>query len=656
MSATLTRCALSTALALAFSAASAAPLGERAPAARPAMSAPLPPGAAVIHTPAALNANLVVQGNGVQIDGRLAAFGTTTGIVSTVMVQPTPAQRARLGSRAQACSFTASFTMKNAGGMRSDAVDVHTWLRQPRGPQVGKIADQVYGNPALAPGGIQTWSTMFTLEPGSYVFHLVIDPQHLNRRYAVALKANCGFGGVPQMRAPKALGVGPQPLHAPSGIPPSGGIGIVPSGGIGIARGPVPQTVKVGPGTKLSEVLALPDNAVLEGPTGQHVTVAEFKHQRQQMLARLQRRRPSAQSAGKSIRVYFPGHGQSLAQKIAGLRASEVAAAQRVMASPGFNRGGQLPTERTQSDQLGNQIQVSNQARMLNCALRSPGVTSVNGRRSGVAFTPGGIYAIEGCGFGNLPGKAYVVGNSGGSGNVAVQIPLVMRPQDWSNQAIRATIDARLSGVGDISNATLVVQPAKGASLQQTGDQFYATRETHPLIVPSTYVDFNASTDWTVRYYPSRGIVNRGYCTGSDTCQWAFPDGPRGRTAHYCAGWPAAAKDVWRLDKVAARIKSAGFEIDDNSIVVQNTTSDVGVDFFNGSNLVLALVNHQRVDMGSFSSWEQGNDLNVQFQGHSEYFGQFVVGVAVDTYSYCYSSYSVRISVSGPRGVPMPSL
>jgi hypothetical protein len=168
-----------------------------------------------VPTPITLRADLVVENNGVYIGGRLATFGTTTSVVSTAMAQPSPAQRGR--ERVQSCSFNGSFTIRNAGGRQSDAVDVYTWLEQPQGPQVGKISDQGYGNPALAPGGSQTWSFGFTLMQGSYVFHLVIDPKHLN-------KASCGYGGISQMRAPNAL--------APA---PAGG-GIAPSGGIGIAR------------------------------------------------------------------------------------------------------------------------------------------------------------------------------------------------------------------------------------------------------------------------------------------------------------------------------------------------------------------------------------------------------------------------------------
>ena len=51
----------------------------------------------------------------------------------------------------------------------------------------------------------------------------MIDPKHLNKQYAVNLKASCGYGGVPQM-------------HAPALVPAPGAGGVAPSGGIGIAR------------------------------------------------------------------------------------------------------------------------------------------------------------------------------------------------------------------------------------------------------------------------------------------------------------------------------------------------------------------------------------------------------------------------------------
>ncbi|MFZ1910209.1 MAG: type VI secretion system tube protein Hcp [Burkholderiales bacterium] len=200
------RLACAAALGLAFATASAAP----------------PTRSTVTSPPPALNSNLIVDGNGVQIGGRLATFGTTAGIVSTAMVPLTPIQRAKRVP--QACHFTNSFTIKNAGGRAADGVDIDVWVDQPQGPQVGKIASNGFGNPSLAPGASYTWNWAFDVSPGSYVYHLVVDRKHLNRQFAVNLVASCGFGTVPQMRAPAAQ------------IPAPGAGGIAPSGGIGIAR------------------------------------------------------------------------------------------------------------------------------------------------------------------------------------------------------------------------------------------------------------------------------------------------------------------------------------------------------------------------------------------------------------------------------------
>lgn len=198
-----------------------APVGTTAPATRSVAPAAAP-GAAAVPAPSALRPDLVVQNNSVSLGGRPIAFGSTAGIVSTAIAQPSGAQRGR--ERVPSCSFNGSFTIRNAGGGPAPAVDVYTWFEQPQGPQVGKISDMGYGNPALAPGGTQTWSFGATLEQGSYVFHLVIDPKHLNRQYALNLNLSCGYGSIPQRRAPAA-----QP-QAPAGFAP------VPSGGIKLAQ------------------------------------------------------------------------------------------------------------------------------------------------------------------------------------------------------------------------------------------------------------------------------------------------------------------------------------------------------------------------------------------------------------------------------------
>jgi Type VI secretion system effector, Hcp len=223
------RFACAAALALALSTAFAAPIGVHppvgttAPATRSLAPAPAT-GTMVTPTPTTLRADLEVANNNVTIGGRLVSFGTTTGIISTAIVQPSGPQRGR--EREPSCSFNGSFTIVNAGGRQSDAVDVNTWFEQPQGPQVGEISSMGYGNPALAPGGTQPWSFGATLMQGSYVFHLVIDPKHLNKQYTAGVKLSCGYGGIAQMRAPSAL----TPAPAPAGIAPR------PSGGIKLAQ------------------------------------------------------------------------------------------------------------------------------------------------------------------------------------------------------------------------------------------------------------------------------------------------------------------------------------------------------------------------------------------------------------------------------------
>ena len=121
--------ALTLALGLGTSTALAAPIGTRAPATR-SLAPAAAPGAAAAPAPSALRPDLEVANNGVTIGGRLVAFGTTAGIVSTSMAQPSGAQRGR--ERVPSCSFNGSFTIRNAGGGPAPAADVYTWFEQTR--------------------------------------------------------------------------------------------------------------------------------------------------------------------------------------------------------------------------------------------------------------------------------------------------------------------------------------------------------------------------------------------------------------------------------------------------------------------------------------------------------------------------------------------
>lgn len=357
-------------IACALSTASAAPISTGAPATRALGPAAPRPGAIATQPPSVLHADLVVDGNGVQIGSRFAQFGTTAPINSTSMTPLAPQQQARERG-AQPCHFTGSFAVKNAGAVQSEAVDVYSWAEQPQGPQVGKIGDMGYGNPALAPGARQTWTFALDLAPGSYVFHVVIDPKRLNRQYTTNLIASCGLGTIPQMRAPNAL--------APAGT--------------GIGSGP-----------------------------------------------------QQTQSAGSAGASTF--HAPSGGIKIAPAAASQAG----------------IGIQSSSSHQLAGPV--------LTCSYDStPRVNTVNGRPSGNQFKPGGKLDISGCGFGTS-GRAWLVDG-------ASQVPLVV--ESWGENTILAHIDSRITGVLDLANAGVAIQPNGAPYIHSTVSfgKFSATRQVY---------------------------------------------------------------------------------------------------------------------------------------------------------------------------------
>jgi hypothetical protein len=102
-----------------------------------------------------------------------------------------------------------------------------------------------------------------------------------------------------------------------------------------------------------------------------------------------------------------------------------------------------------------------------------PGIATVNGKTSGITFTPVAeynLYTIKGCGFGQS-GNVYLQGPFGGG-----RIPLRLQIQKtknavlgtWSDGLIVVSMDPTLSGeISHFDGVTLVVEPAKGSQLQK---------------------------------------------------------------------------------------------------------------------------------------------------------------------------------------------
>jgi hypothetical protein len=137
---------------------------------------------------------------------------------------------------------------------------------------------------------------------------------------------------------------------------------------------------------------------------------------------------------------------------------------------------------------------------------REPIIRSVNGKATGVVFTPTAAdnrYRIEGCFFGNTPGIVQLEVRSGPrQPNAIPPIPMQLDATSsgaWSEHEINVQLDTGLSGVPDYP-VTLVIYPVKHRRIELRGCRFVAARGDPQLLslIPSAWV----------RLYPS-GVGSR---------------------------------------------------------------------------------------------------------------------------------------------------
>jgi hypothetical protein len=130
----------------------------------------------------------------------------------------------------------------------------------------------------------------------------------------------------------------------------------------------------------------------------------------------------------------------------------------------------------------------------------SPTIRSVNGRNSGVVFTPvepDNYYRIEGCGFGRSPGSVRLQPDLRGlqigasSRSLSMELDL---PAGWTDAEISVHIDSRLAGVSDFP-VDLVVHLANGRELPLLGCLFVAARGEPQLLktIPAAWVKLDAT-------------------------------------------------------------------------------------------------------------------------------------------------------------------
>jgi hypothetical protein len=206
-------CGIAALFLLGLGTATAAPYATGTNATRALGPVAAKPNPGVAHAPIARNPDIVADGGGVHIGSAFVAFNSTAAINSTTIIpQPRPPRPERTPS--EVCRFIGSFTLRNVGsGSPSDVgvynFDVYTWVEQPQGPQVGKMADTGYAIPDMKPGTTYSQNFSFDVKPGLYVFYLSIDPYHKlkqatpgTKQYRVQLRTSCGIGAIRQMHTP----------------------------------------------------------------------------------------------------------------------------------------------------------------------------------------------------------------------------------------------------------------------------------------------------------------------------------------------------------------------------------------------------------------------------------------------------------------------
>ena len=144
----------------------------------------------------------------------------------------------------------------------------------------------------------------------------------------------------------------------------------------------------------------------------------------------------------------------------------------------------------------------------------SPTIRSVNGRNSGVVFTPiepDNYYRIEGCGFGSTPGSVRLqpdlrnIQTGANSRSLSMELD---SPASWTDDEITVHIDPTLSGVSDFP-VDMVVHLANGREVPLLGCMFVAVRGEPLLLktIPAAWVKLDAT------FASSRPITQLEYLT-----------------------------------------------------------------------------------------------------------------------------------------------
>jgi hypothetical protein len=255
----------------------------------------------------------------------------------------------------------------------------------------------------------------------------------------------------------------------------------------------------------------------------------------------------------------------------------------------------------------------------------APRITNINGTQSGIVFKPGDSLNIAGCGFGN-GGQAYL--SSGGT-----TVPLKI--DTWSNENIHVHLINSLSGIPDLGNVKVTIQPSGGTVIGSTETySFFARRETSTVTTNLSHY---------VKFVPGGANVQSTFF---------YPNGwgpaimdQYGTVARVTTGIveTAFAEDGFTLLDPGKGFKTIKLNVIWLTKVVNNGVTDIysgNVMRFRGENTSTPIGGGYRVSAGE--EFIQNKDAPESPL------------ICKDIRDCHYSKYQVSVDVSGPAGVTPP--
>lgn len=292
----------------------------------------------------------------------------------------------------------------------------------------------------------------------------------------------------------------------------------------------------------------------------------------------------------------------------------------------------------------------------------TPRISNINGTQSGIVFQPGSQLNIVGCGFGNS-GQAYLSG-----GGTTVQLKI----ESWGDSKIRAQIEPAVGGLQDFGGVKVNVKP-NGLPVISSIEthSFKAARAQFVMAIPpgavGTYSNiYGAPKISSVGSYSQTGGTPT---TSGNTRATGSVAGPRApalaansavftrvsRAQTYPGGFcpavsdqPSQMTDSWRVDFLAN-----GFDVD--SVNYTNETDAKTWDTQKVQWVAVGNGGTARYDAMQkrvFATF-QGSSVYVKKGGTLEtiMLPTILVNTLMDSGSACTSSYTLSLTVSGPRGL-----